>query len=220
MLKKNLKFVWNSIDKIVVLLTISGIFGIALKNILGVSEKDIPLAAITGATMAGFWVSIWIYRKGVFKDGFKRVSGSDWKNIVISYIIYIVVLVGSAMILKPEAAQQNVVILAENKIMFIVFPVFVAPVQEEIFFRYEMLKDEEADDWVKILTTAILFGLIHFQVSTDVKSDIRIIFVTAVLGGLSANIFRKTKYENITPSIVFHALVNLLPTVLWLLADI
>lgn len=210
-MKKNIKFIFSSILKFIILMAISVILGIILTKVI---KNDLLIAVIS--TIGGFIISILIFRKKLSKDMFQRIDVESWKNIGKFIILYFLVLIITAIILPPKAVQQTLELISQNKILYIVFPLIIAPIQEEIYFRYIMLRDEEANDLVKIITSGILFGLIHLQNSGDFNTDFRIILVTSILGMFSATIFYKNKYKNLTPSIFFHFLINLLPIVLGL----
>jgi hypothetical protein len=86
-------------------------------------------------------------------------------------------------------------VLTGMPLSFILFTVFVAPINEEIFFRAFLVPR------IGIIPSALLFGLLHFGYNSISE------FVGAAIYGLMAGYaFKKT--HSLYPSIIGHILVN------------
>lgn len=155
-----------------------------------------------------------IYRKDIKKDykDFKNNFGK-YSDIAIKYWIlgFIAMFVSNIIItnitpVKIAANEEGVreIIKAIPIISFLAIG-FLAPFSEELIFR-KSFKDSIKSKWLFILTSGIVFGLLHVIGSISSLYDLLYIIPYSSLGIAFATIYYKS--DNIFSSIFVHSLHN------------
>ncbi len=180
-------------------------------------------AAVYG-TLLSLPLSLWvIYSRKIPIFNRKKLSKSEWfivpgltkkdwsflaKYIPISFIIYTSGNVIMTLIFgETEAVNQEAI---ESMFGFIpvwvlfLMIVIVAPIAEEVLFRGIMLFPGKQLDttWVRVIISAILFGLIHSP------TNIPALYSYVGMGVIFSYASKKT--QSVEAAIVYHFLNNLL----------
>ena len=172
------------------------------------------------------------------------IKGNTWKEIIdslglsksklslrmLSYGVMIfaviflleVVLTLVAQVSGIQISTNTQLVLGGAPIWFLLFVVFITPINEEIFFRGFLIKgiahviavitgtrqnfdSNNAAAWSGIVISAMLFGLSHASYDSTFGVDMLAAGIFAILAGY---VFRRTK--SLYPSMLAHMLVNLL----------
>lgn len=192
-------------------------------ELLAQIERITINASIYG-TLLSLPLTLWvIYARQIPIFNRKKLSKSEWfiipslsredwsflvKYIPISFILYRIGFVILLFIFgEMEAVNQDAIeSLLEHipiGIMFVMI-VIVAPIAEEVLFRGIMLFPGKKLDttWVRLIISAILFGLIHSP--TDIPS----LYTYVGMGVIFSYAAKKT--QTVEAAIVYHFLNNLL----------
>lgn len=141
----------------------------------------------------------------LFKENSKAYFQYVLPKLGIMYIIYIIS--NTVCILLTQQATSTNQSIIESMPLWFTIPVAViwAPIVEESIFR-GVLRRFIKNDKLFIITSAIIFGLLHSIAEATILNVIIMTIPYAVLGGFLAYIYAKTK--NITTNILSHAFIN------------
>lgn len=164
-----------------------------------------------------------IYRKTLIED-FKKYIKNFNTNIeqsikywLIGFIIMIVSnLIITNILNKPLAGNEQEV---RNYINISTLPmifntVIYAPLTEELAFR-KSIKDIIKNKWIYILTSGLIFGMLHISSHITSWTDLIYLIPYSSLGISFALLYHKT--NNIYSTITIHTLHNLLAISLYLI---
>ncbi len=121
---------------------------------------------------------------------------------IVLFIIILLLEVGVGLIssITGISISTNVsTIFGQAPFWFLIFAVFIAPINEEIFFRGLLVPR------IGILPSAIIFSILHASYNSTFGIEIIAAFIFGLLAGY---VFKKTK--SLYPSILAHMLVNAL----------
>ena len=193
--------------------------GTTLSIFLGLISKNFGQSANEFTTLLGALTTIpvtyliyKIYNKKrdyeIIDWDFKQFK--KYNDFIYSFLIVVLTFVWIFIVsfLMPSSEQSETTKVVSNMGLWGIFiAVIIAPITEEILFR-GILKDVLIDknNKIYILSSAIVFGLAHIQITGNLSSDILPIIVTGFLGGLSAYSYSKTK--NIYVPIMGHLIYN------------
>ncbi len=158
------------------------------------------------------------------------MARKQWKNVYIAYgiaifaaIFLLEILLGLFQAITGVQLPTNVAKLFSGlPLYFLLFSVFIAPINEEILFRGFLVpgignvilsgrknvgKRTAAYKnamWAGIILSALLFGVLHY-LSYNSISELIAAFVFGMIAG-----YVRIKKDSLYPSIVAHILVNFL----------
>ena len=138
--------------------------------------------------------------------------------VFLGFVIGFTVRILNILLDVPPAANQALVgslIVSELAIPFIFVVIVLGPVVEEMIFRtalFRMIKHPV----VAVVTSAILFALIHLNAEPTVLSYVVNSLGYFVLGIVFGVIYLRSQ-KNIAPLMIIHAINNLVSTLLTLL---
>lgn len=99
--------------------------------------------------------------------------------------------------------------------LFMIFnTVIYAPITEELAFR-KSVKDSISNKWVYVLTSGLVFGMLHISSYITDVSDLVYLIPYSSLGISFALLYYKT--NNIFSSISMHAIHNLIAVIIYLI---
>ena len=215
-----IKNIFKSIGIILLSITFSGIFFIVFNiNQKNISDKTY-LIYYTLSNLILSTIFILIYRKDLIKDLKKYnqkilfTSVSYW---IIGFIImiisnYIITYILKLNITNNEAKVRS--FINTSPLLMMVNTCIFAPLTEELAYRKSM-KDTINNKWIYIITSGLLFGLIH--IITIIQKPINLVHLIpyGALGISFASLYHKT--DNIYSTISMHAIHNLLAMIIYLL---
>jgi membrane protease YdiL (CAAX protease family) len=168
-----------------------------------------------------FWVCIlllWLYAAKVEKRGLLIWEDAQYKfpkymaHVAILLVATFLVFIPISLMLQFTGSNQLSPKLAEIKSMLqgsralVLFVVLTAGVTEEIVFRgyiQPRLQNVFKSPYLSIVTTSILFGLLHYGYGT----------ITNIVGPLAIGIVFSTyywKFRNLKVLIICHILIDLI----------
>ena len=165
-------------------------------------------------------VLFFMYRNEIVDDFKKFINNfGKYSDIAIKYWIigFIIMFISNMIIanITPSKIATNEEgvreIIKAIPLISVVILGFVAPFSEEIIFR-KSFKDVIKTKWVFILTSGIVFGLLHVITSFDYLYDLLYIIPYSSLGIAFALIYYRT--NNVFSSIFVHALHNTILVIL------
>jgi len=131
-----------------------------------------------------------------------KLDKKDCFMISIGILTILVCDVLLIYILPKPMEEQHVKTMIQSYGLFGVFlACIVAPFVEEFIFRYIPQNDK-----VTIVTSIIMFGLMHTQISKDLYTSLYPAIVTMINGVIFYIFYKKT--DNLYVSISIHAIVN------------
>lgn len=222
-MNKNIKNISKSIGIILLLLLFSAffftIFNINLDNI---SDKNY-IIYLTCSNLILLCIFIYIYRKTLIKDAKNYIKNysqnveTSLKYWLIGFTIMIVSNLFITYILNKTIAGNEEEIRGYINLMPILMifnTIIYAPITEELAFR-KSIKDAIKNKWIYILTSGIIFGLMH--VISYINSPIDLIYLIpySSLGIAFSMLYYKT--NNIFSTITMHALHNSLAVIVYLI---
>lgn len=168
------------------------------------------------ATVLVLFVISYLYRRQLKEEnnwGFDETPHWDWRRIGIALIGFVLIVVGSIVMLNLVGGgvsenQQSLDKIAEhNAGLFKILVVFIAPFCEEhifrgMFFNIFFTKESTWNKWLGIVASGFLFGYLHDQMLS------KYILVYWVLGMVLAWVYMSTK--DIRYSILVHMCYNAL----------
>lgn len=168
-------------------------------------------------------IFILIYRKTLIKD-FKSYTKNFYHNIetsikywLIGFIIMVVSNLIITFILNKGLAgnEEEVRKLIDSFPLFMIFnTVIYASLIEELSFR-KSIKDAISNKWIYVLTSGLLFGMLHIISYISTPIDLVYLIPYGALGIVFALLYHKT--NNIFSTITIHAIHNLLAIIMYLL---
>lgn len=198
------------------------IFGIILvlvyfSNILieRLIPEDISQNALRIIVIA-YYTLVFVVAIVCFKDRFKRDiklfkenSKAYFQYVLPKFgITYVIVAFSNVIciLLTRQATSVNQATIEAMPLWFTIpMAVIWAPIVEESIFR-GVLRRFIKNDKLFIITSAIIFGLLHTIMEASILNTIILAIPYAILGGFFAYIYAKT--DNITNNILVHAFQN------------
>lgn len=222
-MKNKLLNILKSIGIIFLVLCWSSIFFSILNiNPTNLTDKQY-IFYLTLSNITLIIIFVLIYRKTLIKD-FKSYIKNISKNIelsikywLIGFIIMIVSNLIITFILNKGLAgnEQEVRSLLDSFPLFMIFnTVIYAPLTEELAFR-KSIKDTTNNKWVYVLTSGLVFGMLHIISYITSPIDLVYLIPYGALGIAFALLYHKT--NNIFSTITMHAMHNLLAVIVYLL---
>ena len=144
----------------------------------------------------------------------KRFKKEYFKSIIPYYLIglsimilsnYLISLINGGALAPNEQANRDLIL--NYKTYAIISTLILAPIAEEILFRYNF-KNLSKNKNVFILTTGLLFGLGHVLLGLSLSAILYIV-PYSILGMMLAKIFKECD-NNIFSSLITHMIHNLL----------
>ncbi len=187
-------------------LIVSLIAGITIVLIYGAKSFEIinnMTGIISFASLAIIAaIFIVIYYKKIINDA-KRLTKKD--IIIISSIVWIIInfIISNLMhSLKVDMNNQDAVNMAlgSNKIFTIITAIIIAPVVEEIVFRYS-LSTIIKNNLMFIIISSIIFGAFH---------EVNIAIILYIAMGLVFSIIYIKTNKNVVASMLVHLINNLI----------
>jgi membrane protease YdiL (CAAX protease family) len=142
-------------------------------------------------------------------------SRLTFRNIGLGLLLFAVILAFEALVSAASGAagvsiQTNVnLLLTGAPAWFLIFTVFLAPINEEVLFRGLMVPR------IGIVASAILFALPHITYDSTFAIEV---IAALLFGVLAGYVYRKT--GSLYASITAHMLVNALPVLALLLLSV
>lgn len=149
-----------------------------------------------------FFGCVYLFYKKEVKFPKQKLDKKDGFIIVIGILTIIVFDALLIYILPKPMEEQHVKTMIQSYGLFGVFlACIVAPFVEEFIFRYIPQNDKAT-----IITSIIMFGLMHVQISKDLYTSLYPAIVTMINGIVFYIFYKKT--DNLYVSILIHAIVN------------
>ena len=131
-----------------------------------------------------------------------KLDKKDGLMVVIGVLILLLLDVLLIYILPTPLEEQHTKTMIQSYGLFGVFlACIVAPFVEEFIFRYTPQNDKAT-----IITSIIMFGLMHAQISKDLYTSLYPAIVTMINGVIFYIFYKKT--NNLYVSILIHAVSN------------
>lgn len=141
----------------------------------------------------------------LFKENYKSYFGYVLPKLGIMYIIFITSSLIGVLITKQATSVNQQTLESMPKWFILPAAIIWAPIVEELIFRgtfRRFIKNE----WVFIITSAIVFGLLHTISEETLLNTIILAIPYGILGGTFAYIYAKT--DNLSNNILAHAFNN------------
>lgn len=143
-----------------------------------------------------------------FKEYFREYSSYVFKMFLIAmaFMLILNISIRTYTGLTEATNQSDIrVALTSYPILIIILAVFIAPFMEELLFR-GIFRKVFNNKWVFILTSGILFGVVH--VIDDFKTPKELLFILtySALGIFLGSVYHKT--NNIYSNMFFHFIQN------------
>jgi len=185
---------------------ILGIFGIVNLN----DSKALNLISIA-IQIVTFIVLFIMYYQRIISD-FKRLSHRDWLTVIVATVIIIIINILGSYLLEyfnvNMSNQDEIEALFDSlKIPTLLFTVLMAPVVEELIFRYSF-KTFIKNDILFVILSGLIFGVLH---SIGIA-----LLLYAYIGVSLAIVYLRTN-KNIASTITIHMLNNVFAALLLLL---
>ena len=222
-MKNKILNILKSLGMIFLVLFFSSIFFTILNVDLDTINDKKYIFYLTLSNITLIIIYILIYRKTLMKD-FKNFTKNLTANLetslkywLIGFIIMIVSNLIITFILNKDIAgnEQDVRSYIDAFPLFMIFnTVIYAPLTEELTFR-KSIKDAISNKWFYILTSGLVFGMLH--ISSYITSPIDLVYLIpyGALGISFAMLYYKT--NNIFSTISMHAMYNLLAVIVYML---
>ncbi len=188
------------------------------KNYTAISSVSLSLLLLFGAIA-------YLARRYNGKKIVKILGLKEFKfsHIAIGILLFFVIFsmeiaIIIISVISNVEINTNANIIVENMpLWFILFTSFIAPIDEEVFFRGFLITRIEA--WYKnrnskratlyaIVISAFIFSLFHLSYDSTFEIEVIAAFIFGLLAGY---VFKKT--NSLYPSIIAHMLVNLLAVI-------
>lgn len=213
----------KSIGIILLLLLFSSFFFIILNiDPNKISDKKY-IIYLTISNIILLAIFIYIYRKTLVKDfktffkNFSENMETSIKYWLIGFLIMIASNLFITYILNKTIAGNEEEIRSYINIMpllMIFNTVIYAPITEELAFR-KSIKDVTNNKWLYVLTSGLIFGLLHIISYINNVSDLVYLIPYGALGITFALLYYKT--NNIFSTIMMHAIHNSLAVIVYLI---
>ena len=178
---------------------------------------------LTCANLILLCIFIFIYRKILVNDvksffkNFGENMETSFKYWIIGFIIMIISNLIITYVLNKSIAGNEEQVREYIKIMPLLMTfnsVIYAPITEELTFR-RSIKDAIKNKWVYILTSGLIFGILH--IISYIKSPIDLIYLIPYgsLGIAFSMLYHKT--NNIFSTITMHAIHNSIAIIIYLI---
>lgn len=222
-MKNKILNILKSISMIFLVLFFSSIFFAILNiNLDTITDKEY-IFYLTLSNITLIIIYILIYQKTLVKD-FKNFTKNLITNLetslkywLIGFIIMIVSNLVITFILNKGIAgnEQDVRNYIDAFPLFMLFnTVIYAPLTEELTFR-KSIKDAISNKWLYILTSGLVFGMLHIASYITTPIDLVYLIPYGALGISFAMLYYKT--DNIFSTISMHAMHNLLAVIVYML---
>lgn len=222
-MKNKILNILKSIGIILLLLLFSSFFfSIFNINPDKISNKHY-IIYLTCSNLILLCIFIYIYRKTLIKDA-KNFFKNFGKNIetafkywLIGFIIMIVSNLFITFVLNKTIAGNEEEVRNYINIMpilMIINTVIYAPITEELAFR-KSIKDAIKNKWIYILTSGLIFGMMHIISYINNPIDLIYLIPYGSLGISFSMLYHKT--NNIFSTITMHALHNSLAVAIYLI---
>lgn len=218
---------WKFLLTIIIYILFQGNFLISLANSFGLKISSLPknirvYALFTndliyvGTIIILFWKEI--------KNGLTDLKNNFTKRVLISvycWLIGCIIMSTSSIIIDlitGQSVSNNEALVRESIMIAPIYMLFtcsvVAPVLEEMVFR-RALKGLIKDNWIFIITSGVVFGLLHIIGSYRTHFDLLYIIPYGAMGFSFAYLLSKTK--NITLPILIHMIHNFILVIIQIL---
>lgn len=222
-MKNKILNILKSLGMIFLVLFFSSIFFTILNiNLDTITDKEY-IFYLTLSNITLIVIYILIYRKTLVKD-FKNFTKDLTTNLetaikywLIGFIIMVVSNLIITYILNKGIAgnEQDVRAYIDSFPLFMLFnTVIYAPLTEELTFR-KSIKDAISNKWLYILTSGLVFGMLHIASYITTPTDFIYLIPYGALGISFAMLYYKT--DNIFSTISMHAMHNLLAVIVYML---
>ena len=222
-MKNKILNILKSLGMIFLVLFFSSIFFTILNiNLDTITDKEY-IFYLTLSNITLIVIYILIYRKTLVKD-FKNFTKDLTTNLetaikywLIGFIIMVVSNLIITYILNKGIAgnEQDVRAYIDSFPLFMLFnTVIYAPLTEELTFR-KSIKDAISNKWLYILTSGLVFGMLHITSYITTPTDFIYLIPYGALGISFAMLYYKT--DNIFSTISMHAMHNLLAVIVYML---
>lgn len=213
----------KSIGIIFLMLLFTSIFFIVFNIDPNNITKKEYMIYVTISNIILLGIYILIYRKTLitdlkkYKNNFKYYIEESLKYWAIGFGIMVISNLFITVILNKGIAgnEQEVRNYIDNFPLYMIFStVIFAPITEELTFR-KSIKDAISNKWFYILTSGLIFGMLHIISYINNWTDLIFLIPYSSLGIAFAFLYHKT--DNIYCSITMHAMHNLLAVIVYLL---
>lgn len=213
----------KSIGIIFLMLLFTSIFFIIFNiNPNNITDKQYMIyVTISNIILLGIYILI--YRKILitdlkkYKNNFKHYIKESIKYWAIGFGIMVISNLFITIILNKGIAgnEQEVRNYIDKFPLYMLFStVIFAPITEELTFR-KSIKDAISNKWFYILTSGLIFGMLHIVTYITNWTDLVFLIPYSSLGIAFAMLYHKT--DNIYCSITMHAMHNLLAVIVYIL---
>lgn len=217
------KNILKSIGIILLLLTFSSLFFVIFNiNRETINDRQYLIYySISNLILLGLF--IYIYRKTFLKDlsFFKKNFFSNFftsfKYWIVGFIIMYITNLIITRILNLNIADNEISVrnfINISPLLMIFNTCIYSPITEELAFR-KSIKDCTSNKWTYIITSGLLFGLLH--ITSYINNPLGILYLIpyGAFGISFAALYYKT--NNIYSTITIHAMHNILAITIYLL---
>lgn len=206
---KTLNKIWEVIKFIFLYFVFSVVMYKSTENLFKLAgfSKTNNLTVITAGI--GVALTLFVFVKIFYKDDNiledlkqKDSKGMYFDSIMIAIISTIAILAFTTIIPKPQSSNQTTDMLRQSIWLMGFFSIFIAPFAEEILFRKILLSRSN------VFISALFFGSLHAQVSSDIYSSLYPAIPTFLLGLVWGYRYKKT--ESIKQTILMHFTYNII----------
>ena len=149
-----------------------------------------------------FFLCVYLFYKKDITFQKPKLDKKDGLMVVIGVLVLLLLDVLLIYILPTPLEEQHTKTMIQSYGLFGVFlACIIAPFVEEFIFRYIPQNDKAT-----IVTSVIMFGLMHTQISKDLYTSFYPAIVTMINGVVFYIFYKKT--DNLYVSISIHAIVN------------
>lgn len=222
-MKNKLQNILKSIGMVFLLLFFPTIFFTVLNiDQTKIAEKNY-IILLTISNLLLIFIFILIYKKTLLKDlkEYKKNINTNMETAIKYWSIGFTIMIISNLIItfilnkSISGNEQDVRAYIDSFPLFMIFnTVIYAPITEELTFR-KSIKDAINNKWFYVITSGLLFGLLHIISYITNWTDLIYLIPYSSLGIAFALLYHKT--NNIFSCISMHALHNLLAIVIYLL---
>lgn len=184
------------------------------------NEANIILANVSTifSDLLILFVFIVIFRKKIvpdfneFKKNYKKYIKENYKYWLIGLVLMIIsnLIIVFLITDMPTNEEVNRQILLSSPISSIISLVIIAPIIEELITR-KTFKDVFSNQYIYIIVSGLIFGLLHLLAATSLL-EVLYIIPYSVLGCAFAKIYYNT--DNLWSNIFFHSIHNLIATII------
>lgn len=222
-MKTNILKIIKSISLILLLIYFTSFIFILLNiNLNTITEKEY-LIYLSLSNLILLIIYLYIYKDTITQDiknyikNFSKNFEISFKYWFIGFLIMIISNVIITYILKMTIADNEKIVrnyIDTSPILMIFMTCIYAPICEELTFR-KSIKDAIKNKWLYILTSGIIFGLLHIISAINTPLDLLYLIPYSSLGITFAMLYHKT--NNIFSTITMHAMHNTLSILTYLL---